>query len=952
MDPSIMKLLEEEEDETMHSGADVDAFTAALNRDIEGDTSSSQPPSDSNTSASLFQGSNQASGQLYSQWQLPSKNENDNNQSQQVSRIPDQQQQRPSELEVSQLGSGEESRRLEFNATQTQGDLVVQHKQTHEFVQEFKTEPNTLDFHQSSSMQVLGSSTSQIQEPDKMQSNSQSANVQAYRSQQTTVQEQANTPVNRSPRQIPFGSLLPVILPELDKDKAMQLQALYNKLRRNEVGKDSFVRSMRGLVGDQMLKLAVFKMQAKSARMAHAAASQSQSAIHQPQVRPTSGSSGHFADPYSFSQLHHMGQNTPSDPSSGHSLAIQVQKDSGHPTLDGYAQRSREMEPLSDSHAMQVSQIPDRTSNPIQGLNLIQQQHVHFTHNSLPMRASSNDHLYPATNANVLTKAVKQTQDIQKRQVQHSQSPGLTHVGAQTMNMMTVPKLEKQNIVSDSKKVTGGSFPLRASNVPMQQDPVAWQAFPSNEHKTGSLSSGPYLKREPADLTNDHHSKPLVPSSQGSASVGSVGNEQGNALSGATNFELSERQPSRMTFSASISMPQNSGSSSVATQSNNDSQMGSQIPSSGAIIGAVTTSKTPVKKPAVGQKKPLDTHGSSPPPSSKKQKVSGASLDQSIEHLNDVTAVSGVNLREEEEQLFSVPKDESRISEASRRAVQEEEERVILQKIPLQKMLAEIISKCGLKNLSNDVEQCLSLCVEERLRGLISNLIRVSKQRVDSEKSRHRTIITSDVRQQILAINRKAKEEWEKKQAESEKLRKLSDPETSSGVESDKEKDEGRGKSIKNVQPNKDEDDKMRTTAANVAARAAVGGDDMLSKWQLMAEQAKQKREGGATENASGSQAGGGKDANSRPLTTTSVKNQRDNHQGAGKRESSSAAGAAVSESVRLLGRNQVTMPPQKVARGISVHDVIAVLERESQMRKSTALYRLFERTRRDSTGE
>lgn len=43
---------------------------------------------------------------------------------------------------------------------------------------------------------------------------------------------------------------------------------------------------------------------------------------------------------------------------------------------------------------------------------------------------------------------------------------------------------------------------------------------------------------------------------------------------------------------------------------------------------------------------------------------------------------------------------------------------------------------------------------------------------------------------------------------------------------------------------NKEEDDKMRTTAANVAARAAVGGDDVLSKWQLMAEQARQKREG------------------------------------------------------------------------------------------------------------
>jgi transcription initiation factor TFIID subunit 4 len=45
----------------------------------------------------------------------------------------------------------------------------------------------------------------------------------------------------------------------------------------------------------------------------------------------------------------------------------------------------------------------------------------------------------------------------------------------------------------------------------------------------------------------------------------------------------------------------------------------------------------------------------------------------------------------------------------------------------------------------------------------------------------------------------------------------------------------------------------MRTTAANVAARAAVGGDDLLSKWQLMAEQARQKREVGM-EGASSSQ--------------------------------------------------------------------------------------------------
>ncbi|KAE8785565.1 transcription initiation factor TFIID subunit 4b-like [Hordeum vulgare] len=61
----------------------------------------------------------------------------------------------------------------------------------------------------------------------------------------------------------------------------------------------------------------------------------------------------------------------------------------------------------------------------------------------------------------------------------------------------------------------------------------------------------------------------------------------------------------------------------------------------------------------------------------------------------------------------------------------------------------------------------------------------------------------------------------------------------SGGAELEKEKEESRPK---NVNPNKEEDDKMRTTAANVTARQAVGGSDMFSKWQLMAEQAKQKR--------------------------------------------------------------------------------------------------------------
>lgn len=66
----------------------------------------------------------------------------------------------------------------------------------------------------------------------------------------------------------------------------------------------------------------------------------------------------------------------------------------------------------------------------------------------------------------------------------------------------------------------------------------------------------------------------------------------------------------------------------------------------------------------------------------------------------------------------------------------------------------------------------------------------------------------------------------------------------------------------------------MRTNAANVAARAAVGGDDMLSKWQLMAEQARQKREGVDTSSSQPA-----KDV-SRKSSLSSGRSTRDNQDG------------------------------------------------------------------------
>lgn len=52
------------------------------------------------------------------------------------------------------------------------------------------------------------------------------------------------------------------------------------------------------------------------------------------------------------------------------------------------------------------------------------------------------------------------------------------------------------------------------------------------------------------------------------------------------------------------------------------------------------------------------------------------------------------------------------------------------------------------------------------------------------------------------------------------------------------------------------------------------------------------------------------------------------------------------------MGKNSALAAQPKIARSITVKDVIAVLEREPQMSKSTLIYRLYERMPNDSMVE
>ncbi|KAJ0973728.1 hypothetical protein J5N97_015693 [Dioscorea zingiberensis] len=920
MDPSIMKLLEDDEDESMHSGADVDAFTAALNRDIGGDVAAISQPADSDAGV-LSQGSSSSAKSLLEQWQSSSQ---DGNLAQQVLQQDQQQptlQNPSSEVEATEQASGAKDSDQQIVSQTGHDQQLSDMDQSQLDKQPEQSSANPTPNTESDQTRNPEQNPAQCSEQDRAppSEKQQQHNHQELNGQQTLAANQANNSMRRMKitPSIPFHMLIPILRPHLDKDRSMQLQSVFAKLRSNEVSKDDFLRVIRNIVGDEMLRQAAYKVQVQlqAQTLRNSQTNQNRQPLQaqiSSQPLPTRG---------------------------------QMQADASFPALGNSSQKSQETENQADSkgvHAGQSSSSnvnvvnPEReiSMNASQGANK-QQQHMQPPQAPFSMYGGTANTFhslsYPRPSMSSATTSLKsQTQDSQIRQAQVSQGMVPTQL---PMNSVNMPKYEKQATGNESKRP---SFSQLTSPSPLQQNSAAWQPPANKDHRSNAFPSLAYVKQEVEQTADQHKSQFSAP--EGS-SFGPMRIDEGNSTTVPSKDENMEKQSSRVGLTASTStITTNQISGPMTAQVEPTVQIRNQM-SSAAPVLAGTTMKTPPKKPSAGQKKTIEALNTPSPLASKKQKASGAFLDQSIEQLNDVTAVSGVNLREEEEQLLSAPKEDSRASEATRRVVQEEEERLILQKGPLQRKLADIISKCGINSVGSDVERCLSLCVEERLRGVISNLIRLSKQRVDIEKTRHRVVITADVRRQILAMNQKAKEEWDKKQAEeAEKFRKLNQVEGSTGTDSEKDKDEGRSKALK---VNKEEDDKMRTTAANVAARAAVGGDDMLSKWQLMAEQARQKREG--LDGASGSQAG--KTASRKTMIGRTSREQQE----AGKK---SLSGASISGGMRKMGKNSAIANHPKIARNITVKDVIAVLEREPQTSKSTLIYRLYEQMPNDAIAE
>jgi transcription initiation factor TFIID subunit 4 len=120
-------------------------------------------------------------------------------------------------------------------ASQDASNLTSSHKQSQDECLQRQSQTVPVSHQHSQTNEVQKSEKDPVFNNEAIKTNnpnceSQYAKLQQMSNQQATVNEQPSSQVNRS-KQVPFGLLLPILIPQLAKDRAMQLQTLFNKLK-------------------------------------------------------------------------------------------------------------------------------------------------------------------------------------------------------------------------------------------------------------------------------------------------------------------------------------------------------------------------------------------------------------------------------------------------------------------------------------------------------------------------------------------------------------------------------------------------------------------------------------------------------------------------------------------------------------------------------------------------
>lgn len=182
--------------------------------------------------AVLSQGSNNTSSQSLLQLSTASQDENTAGQIQQDQKIAQHRELHLYEMEPKQQGSIAENMQQKNDASKLLNHFPLPQKRPHGDLQG-QAEQKPLQIPETTGMPISEKHPSSTEEhgiAPNLKSESQYLKLQKMSSQQAMIPEQPSNPMNRS-KQVPFGLLLPVLLPQLDKDRAMQLTTLFGKLK-------------------------------------------------------------------------------------------------------------------------------------------------------------------------------------------------------------------------------------------------------------------------------------------------------------------------------------------------------------------------------------------------------------------------------------------------------------------------------------------------------------------------------------------------------------------------------------------------------------------------------------------------------------------------------------------------------------------------------------------------
>ncbi|GAQ84901.1 Transcription initiation factor TFIID subunit [Klebsormidium nitens] len=232
-------------------------------------------------------------------------------------------------------------------------------------------------------------------------------------------------------------------------------------------------------------------------------------------------------------------------------------------------------------------------------------------------------------------------------------------------------------------------------------------------------------------------------------------------------------------------------------------------------LGGVLTA--PPLSPALGGvKRPSAAAGAQQPAQKKQQR------DDDVTRLQDVTAVAGLDLEQEAQQSMALagPIGDSSANEEARLRIAEEEDRLFVNEAVLRARASGLAAKRGIPRVGEDVYKCLSMAVEDRLRGMLHRLVKLSKQRTDVRKGRFFTYTHYNTREEVLKIRTREEAVFGAREArEQEKLRQML-AKKNKGPLTDPELEKRRQDALKLKE--KDEE-KRRAEAAMSTAMAALG---------------------------------------------------------------------------------------------------------------------------------